>query len=131
MRVHDAAFIAMLKADSVLADSTFEGVVTARPSRYVTVYTRDTRTVSRFQGPQAEVECEYIVHSIGTTTEQAKLVRERVFAQVLDKTPAVTGWNSRRVRHITSQPMGLDKDPSPPMFYAVDVFAFSSEPLPV
>lgn len=130
MRVHDDAFLALIRSDAGLASTTFEGTVTSGPARYVSVFPRETRQVERFSGPQAVVTNEYIVHSVGTTPEQAKWAREHMLAKTLDATPVVTGWRCRRIQFITSQPLGVDRDgdPSRPLFYMVDVLAFDAEP---
>jgi hypothetical protein len=130
MRVHDAAFMSAIKTDEGLATTTFEGTVTDRPARYVSVFPRESRAVGRFTGPHSTLTNEYIVHSVGQTPEQAKWAREHMLEKVLDVTLVIDGWRNGRVRFVTSQPIAIDKDPSPPLFYTVDVLAFDSERLP-
>lgn len=127
MRVHDNAFLALMKADTQLTSAVFEGVVTNPPARYVSVFPREVRSVGRFSGPHQTVDNEYVVHSVATSPEQAKWTRERVLERVLDVTPTVAGWNSRRIRFVTSQPLQKDDDVSPPLWYMVDVYAFEAE----
>lgn len=127
MRVHDAAFIAAIASDVEL--KVFEGTVTDRPTKYVSVFSRESRAVGRFTGPHSVLTNEFVVHSVGQTPEQAKWVRERMLEKVLDKTFVIEGWRNGRVQYVTSQPLGIDKDPSPPLFYTVDVLAFDSERL--
>lgn len=128
MIVHDDSFGAAIRSASGLANTTFEGTVTDRPDRYVSYTPRDTRSVSRFTGPQALVSNEYIVHSVGSTPKKAKQARELMLAAVLDQTLVTEGWKNKRVHHITSQPLALDKDIAPPLWYCTDVLGFDSEP---
>lgn len=129
MRVHDDAFLAAIRGDAGLASTTFEGPVTDRPARYVSVFPRESRTIGRFTGPHGVLDNEYIVHSVGTTPEQAKWAREHMLAKTLDVTLTVAGWNNRRIRFVTSQPLAKDDDVNPPLYYTVDVLAFESEHL--
>lgn len=128
MRVHDNAFYALMRADGILADSTYEGIVANRPNRYASVFPREIREQRRYSGGQDAVTNEYIVHSVGTTPEQAKLVREHVVSAVLNKTPNAAGWRSRWVTFVTSQPLAMDDDAGTPLWYCVDVFQYDSEP---
>lgn len=130
MRVHDAAFIAAIKTDEGLATTTFEGTVTNRPARYVSVFPRESRAVGRFTGPHSTLTNEYIVHAVGATPDQAKWAREHMLEKVLDVTLAIDGWRNGRVRFVTSQPIAIDKDVTPALWYTVDVLAFDSERLP-
>jgi hypothetical protein len=130
MRVHDAAFIAAIKTDPELTAATFEGTVTGGPSRYVSVFPRESRTPGRFTGPHSKLTNEYVVHSVGGTPDQAKWAREHMLEKVLDVTLAISGWKNQRIHFVTSQPIAIDKDPSPPLWYCVDVLSYDSERLP-
>jgi hypothetical protein len=127
VRVHDDAFLALIRSDAGLASTTFEGTVTNRPARYVSVFSRETRDVNRYTGPHSWLENEYTVHSVGSSPEQAKWAREHMLAKTLDATPTVAGWSCGRVRFVTSQPLAVDRDVTPPIWYCVDVLAFSSQ----
>lgn len=129
MRVHDDAFLAAIQTDPGLATTTFEGTVTNRPARYVSVFPRESRSVGRFTGAHGILDNEYIVHSVGSTPEQAKWAREHMLAKTLDVTLSITGWNNRRVRFVTSQPLAKDDDVTPAIWFMVDVLAFESERL--
>lgn len=129
MRVHDNAFLALIRADTQLASAVYEGVVLSPPARYVSVFAREVRSVGRFSGPHSVTNNEYTVHSVATTPEQAKWTRERVLERVLDVTPVVAGWNCRRVMFVTSQPLARDDDANPPLWYTVDVYSFEAERL--
>jgi hypothetical protein len=128
VRVHDNAFLALIKADTGLASTTFEGTVEDRPARYVSVFSRETRSPNRYTGPHSWVENEYTVHSVGATPEQAKWAREHMLAKTLDVAPSVTGWRCGQIRFITSQPLAIDRDVNPALWYCVDVLAFTAQP---
>lgn len=127
MRVHDNAFLGLIKADTQLTSAVYEGTVTNPPARYVSVFTRESREVNRYTGPHSLVTNEYIVHTVATTPEQAKWTRERVLTAVLDVTPVVTGWRCHRINFVTSQPLATDRDVSPPLYYCVDVYSFAAQ----
>lgn len=129
MRVHDNAFLALIRADLQLSNAVFEGTVKSPPPRYVSVFARESRAVGRFMGPHSTLRNEYVVHSVATTPDQAKWVRERMMDRVLDATPDIAGWNCRRVQFVTSRPIAVDDDITPQLFYTVDVLAFEAERL--
>lgn len=127
IRAVKKALLDRLKEDAVLAPVVFEGVVTSRPNRYVTLFTNSgVREAERFTGAQLTSTQSFTVHSVGTTPDQAQFVAEKVFAQWLDWTPTVAGRVCRRVRHSSSQPVQLDADVSPPLYYCVDEFDVTS-----
>jgi hypothetical protein len=92
IRAHKTAVLDRLKADPFLASITFEGIVTGGPSHYVSVFVNSGfREAERLTGPQATSTFTFTIHSVGSTPDQAQLVAEHVFAQLLDYTPTVTG----------------------------------------
>lgn len=130
IRAHTAAILARLREDTVLSTVTFEGVVTERPQRYCTVFTNSGyRTVERLAGPSATATFTYTIHSVGSDPQQAQAVAERVFAQLLDYVPTVAGRVSGRLRHAASQPVQLDTDVSPALYYCVDQFDLTTDPI--
>lgn len=123
IRAVKKALMDRLKEDTVLAPVVFEGVVTNRPNRYVTIFTDSGyRESERFTGGQWTSTQGFTVHSVGTTPDQAQYVAERVFAQLLDHVLVVPGRTCRRIRHASSQPVQQDTDISPPLYYTVDEF---------
>jgi len=126
---HIDAFSARLREDTVLATATFEGVVQDRPNRYCTIHAAGpTHTAERFNGRSTQQDYSVTVHSVGTTPAQARFVQDRVVAQLLDFTLTVSGRSVRRIRHTYSRPVDIDKDVSPPLWYFVDEFEFTSSP---
>lgn len=131
IRAHKDAILTRLRQDSVLSTATFEGVVTDRPQRYCTVFTNSGyRSVERLAGPSATATFTYTIHSVGSTPEQAQAVAERVFAQLLDFTPTVANRQCGRLRHAASQPVQKDSDVTPALYYCVDQFDLTSDPIP-
>lgn len=130
IRDHANAVLARLRADTVLAGCTFEGVVIDRPDRYCTLFLDNGEwEADRFTGPQDVATFTATIHSVGSTAEQAQMVAERVFAQLLGFTPTVANRYCRRIRHVNSQPVQLDQDVSPPLYWCADTFSFTSSPL--
>lgn len=129
IRAHVDAVLARLRADSILADSTFDGQVVGTPERYCVVYSSGgVRNSERLTGRSVFADFSFTIHSVGSTAEQARLVEERVIAQLLDWTPTIAGRNCRRMMHVVSRPVDMDKDVSPPLFYGVDVFDLTTAP---
>lgn len=75
-------------------------------------------------------DVSFQVTSVGLDPEGVRSVAERVRAAVLDKRPAVAGRTSNPVRVDTADPIRLDRDVTPHVFYAVDVYSFFSVPAP-
>jgi hypothetical protein len=49
--------------------------------------------------------------------------------QQLDYTPTVAGRQCGSLRHAASQPVQIDRDVSPPLYYCVDEFDLTSDPI--
>jgi len=117
-----------LQEDTILNGSTFQGVVTNRPSRYVTFFlSGGQRTKGRFTGPSSVADYTMTTHSVGTTPEQAQLVEERVQSKLVDWTPVVAGFSCRRLQHDGSQPIEIDTDVSPPLYYIASSYGLTME----
>jgi hypothetical protein len=129
IRAHAKAVVDQLQTDPILNGATFQGLVLNRPSRYCTVHMDSGRRIAdRFTGPQSQQDYTITIHSAGTSTEQAQLVAERVYAALLGVVLTVPGRKCHRVRSIDSQPVELDRDVTPPLFYSTDVFELVSDP---
>lgn len=68
------------------------------------------------------------VTSVGLDPEGARSVAERVRAAVLAKRPAVAGRLTWKVTHDASNPLRLDRDVTPHVFYLADSYSFGSVP---
>lgn len=129
IRAHVDAVLARLRADPILSDSTFDGQVVGSPARYCVVYASGgARKAERLTGGSVFADFTFTIHSVGTTPEQARLVEERIIAQLMDWTPIIAGRNCRRTVHAVSRPVAMDKDVSPPLFFAVDGFDLTTAP---
>lgn len=129
IRDHAAAIQTRLEQDSVLAGSTFQGVVTDRPQRYCTFFlTSGRRYADRLTGPDVAADFTVTVHSVGSDVTQAQAVAERVFAQLLNFTPTVAGRTCSWLRHTASMPTQRDDTVTPSLYYSVDEFTFNSYP---
>lgn len=121
---------ARLQEDTILNGSTFQGQVTNRPSRYVAFFlSGGQRTKGRFTGPSSVADYTLTTHSVGTTVEQAQLVEERVQSKLVDWTPTITGFVCRRLQHDGSQPIEIDTDVSPPLYYIASSYGMTMEQL--
>jgi len=133
IRKHKAAYLARLREDADLASRVFEGDVpplNGEPrNRYVNVYVNSgVRRVERFMGSQSEATFTYTVHSVSVSADAAQELSDRVMAQTLDHVLIVEGRVCRRLIHTNSQPTAIDRDISPPLWYAVDQFDVTSSP---
>ena len=75
-------------------------------------------------------DVSFQVTSVGLDPEGVRSVAERVRAALLDQRPAVAGRTTWPIRQEGSEPIRLDRDVTPHVFYAVDLYAFSSVPAP-
>jgi len=129
IREHVNAILGRLREDAGLADIVFQGVVTDRPKRYCSVFVDNGfRDQERLTGGQWTADFSITVHSVGTTPEQAQWVAERVYAQLLGVRLTIPGRRARPVRAQGSQPVRVDADVSPPLFYTVDEFGLTTSP---
>ena len=123
------ALLARLREDLTLKNIVFEGVVTARPNRYVAVYSDSgLREAERFTGGQWTSTQSFTIHCVSESPDKAQEIADRVFAQLLDHVLEVPDRRCRRIRHGSSQPVQLDSDVSPPLWYTVDEFDVTSTP---
>lgn len=129
IRDHVNAVLIRLRQDAILSGCTFQGLVTDRPNKYCAVFANSgTRAVERLTGPESQATFSFVIHSVGRQPDQAQLVTERVFAQLLDYTPIVPGRVAGRLRHVDSEPLQFDPDAPPGYFYTVDVFEYTTSP---
>lgn len=134
IRAHTAAILERLRANGVLADATYEGLVLPdadgnRPQRYVSVFTNSGhRSIERLSGPSSTATFTYVIHSVGSDPWEAQAVAEHVFAQLLDFTPNVPERICGRLRHVSTQPVQMDDDSTPALFYCVDEFDLTTDP---
>ena len=118
----DAAVLARLRSDSLLASRVFEGTVTSAPQWYVSVFSPlGSDTSDRLSGPSNVNSTTYTIHSVGVTIEQAKAAGRRVVDLLRDY--AIPGVGS--LTHPVSRPPALDKDANPVLWYLVDEFDLS------
>jgi hypothetical protein len=112
-----------------LAGAVFEGLVLDRPDRYVSLFLNSgARSPFRFTGNSSRADFTLTVHSVGKTVEQVGWLQERVIGQYVDWVPTIQGRRCYRLTHEVSRPPDLDDSLSPPLFYAVDEFDFSTFP---
>lgn len=130
IRATAAAIQARLEEDPVLAECTFEGIVTDKPDRYASFFLNSgVRYGDRLSGPDVSADFTLTVHSVGETPYGAQAVAERVLAQLLNYKLIVAGRDCSLLRHTASVPIGTDPDVSPALFYGVDEFSFTSDPV--
>lgn len=129
LRAVKNALLERIEEEPTLSQIVYEGTVLNRPTRYVSVFT-DTgyREAERFTGSQSTSTQTFVVHSVGSTPDKALEVAELVQTQLVDHVLQVAGRTCRRLRHESSQPMQLDRDITPELYYCVDEFAVTSEP---
>lgn len=139
---HDDAFIALIRADTALADAVFDGAlygtdgsrlsVANAPSRYVVVHSnRGVVRPDRFTGPARRRRKTYWVHSVGLSKKQSEAVAERVLARVLNQRLLVDGWVCDPVMHEASEPVQTDDSVKPARYFGVDQFDLYTSPAPV
>lgn len=129
IREHINAVLSRLRAHPDLKDIVYQGIVTTRPTKYCSVFVNNgDRTQERYTGGQWTADFTITVHSVGSTPEQAQWVAERVYEQLLGARLSVPGRSARPVRAQSALPVQTDRDVSPPLFYTVDEFGFTTAP---
>jgi hypothetical protein len=129
VRVVKQAFLARIRTGETLSRIVYEGTVKDRPNRYVSVFTDSgLHEAERWTGPQSTSTQTFVVHSVGSTPDKAQEVAELVQRQVIDHVLVVEGRTCRRIRHESSQPIQLDQDIDPELYYCVDEFAVTTSP---
>lgn len=123
-----AAMKDQAEVDPILSGSTFQGVVLNRPNRYMTFFlSGGPRKQSRLTGPSSVYDYVVVTHSVGTTPEQAQLVEERTQKQFVDWRPNLDGFDCRRMQLSDSQPIELDRDVNPPLYYIASTYGLTME----
>jgi hypothetical protein len=137
----DDAFLALIRQETALANSVFDGElrgpdgakipVAAAPARYVLVHSnRGVIRPDRFTGPARRRRKTYWVHAVGLSKRQAEAVSERVIARVLNARLIVPGWVCDPITHEASQPVQVDESAKPARYFGVDQFDLYTSPAP-
>lgn len=125
-----AAVKSRLEQDPVLATCTFEGLVTDKPERYASFFLNSgVRYGDRLSGPDVSADFTLTVHSVGSDPYEAQAVAERVLAQLLNYKLVVAGRDCSLLRHTASIPISSDDVIGASLFYGVDEFSFTSDPV--
>lgn len=125
-RAHADAVLALLEAAVTTFDSQVEG---APPDRYVVFYPgpglaqRDRMTPS-----SSKLDAEFQVTAVGLSREQAQWAADAGRDAVLDVRPVVAGRACSPIRQTVARPLARDDDVTPPLFYVVALYAFTSVP---
>lgn len=129
IRLHKAALLSRLREDATLATRTFEGVVPTGTQRYARMFINSGfRAPSRFTGPSLTATFTATFHWVGDTPDQAQEIGDLGMAKLVDHVLIVPGFRVRRLVHAVSRPVEIDRDVSPPKYFAVDQFDFTSDP---
>lgn len=126
---HVQAFLNLLRADSELAASLFEGDVTGNPDRFTNVF----HTPGFYEGHTlgnelVDVTVTFTVHSVGLERWQALWGSGRATARVLGIIPQIPGRKCWRISHEPGPPIAKDKTVTPAKFLAIDRFVLKSTP---
>lgn len=128
---HAEAFLTLIRADSELDETVFDGDVHGEPERYVNVF-HDTGFYSAHDalGMPVDLAVSFTVHSVGLDRWQAVWTSDRVRACVLGQVPQVDGRRCWRIESAGSQPVTRDADASPVKWFAADRYVMRSTPRP-
>lgn len=128
------ALLERLRTDTALAEVVFDteakqasGGVVQPP--YVVVYSNaGDRVEARLTGSQTRNTTTFTIHSVGATAEQARAVSRKLYALLLGYRPTVSGQTCWPFKAVVSQPVRLDKDVLPAVYYGVDEFQLMTTP---
>lgn len=131
IREHAAALEELLAAQNLAVYQG--GAPDAATVPYAVLWTDSgTRTQEKLPVDSSTVNMLVSVTSVGSTTEQAAWVADRVFAALLDQTPVITGRICQPVTHEVSDPVRRDDDViapgGSPVYQQVDVFRLVTRP---
>jgi hypothetical protein len=79
-------------------------------------------------GQRSRSDNEIQTTCVGLTTEQAHFYAGLIRERVEEKRPVITGQQTGLIRNEFTQPARRDGDVTPPVFYAVDGWSFTSTP---
>jgi hypothetical protein len=101
---------------------------------YVMVHPSDGSDQSdRVTGPAVIQNPRWVIHSVGSTYEQAawaaELVKSKLIAGGFGVTPTIPGEIAGRVWYESPQPIQVDTDASPPYCYHTAECGFESSPV--
>jgi hypothetical protein len=126
---HVQALLDRLRADSILAPVVFEGDVVGKPGGYVVFYSsQPSHSVERLTGEQTQEDYTFTTVSVGLTPTQARVMADRVVAQLLNFVPTVPGRVCRRLRHPVGRPIEREEDSNPSLWYFTDQWDLTSSP---
>ena len=127
--LHLAAVMARLREADGLAEDAYDDAVKGQPERYARVYTNSGfSSQTRFSSLNTTKTFTYVVHSVGTTAEQALWVNARVHRKLDDAVLSVAGRKLRRLTHRVSRPIDIDVSGPEPLHFLVDQFDLVSDP---
>lgn len=131
IRLHKTAVLARLRDAAGMSERVFEGRVPSRTEAYAALYTNTgSYPQDRFTGPQGgTVTYTYWLHWIGSTPDQAQSIAERGLEQLLNWRPVIDGYSCSRMLHRVSQPIQFDDVVRPPLFFGIDQFDLTSNPI--
>jgi hypothetical protein len=137
-RRHDNALLAIIRSIPTAASKTFLSSVTSPDGSvvnapYVVVHPADgTDNTDRLAGPATTQHPRWTIHSVGTTTDQAKWVAEQIKAKIIVAgigiTPTIEGESAGAFWYSSPLPVQTDDDFTPPLHYHVAECGFSSDP---
>lgn len=128
--LHAAPILQAMRSSGSPALRVFDGSVDPKTvPPYVVAYVATTTPESTtFEDVFDRVECTSIVHSVGGTSESARVIADRVWTALLGQTPTVTGRTCSRIRLIDSQPPRRDESTGLLIVDQVDVYQYVSLP---
>lgn len=96
---------------------------------YVAVYgNQGVPEEATFDSQSTTVPFTFQTTVVGKTQAQARALADRVQGALIDVRPTVAGRSCGLITKQASQPIRLDTSVTPPVFIAVDVWAFASVP---
>lgn len=131
-RPHTEALIAWLEGDDLLAGRVFDGRVEgAAPQGYVLVFPhRPEHESSRMADRRRENRVRFTIHSVGVMPVQAEWFADRVQARLTGSPVRLTvaGEVQGIVEHESGDPMRVDNNAPPPVYFYADDYAWEATP---
>lgn len=126
---HVEAFAGLIDAVANVTVYADEPVPNTPTFPYVAVYGNQGVPVeATFDSQSTTVPFTFQTTCVGKTQGQLRALADRVQAALVDVRPTVAGRSCSQLTKVASQPVRLDTSVTPPVFIAVDVWAFTSVP---
>lgn len=128
------AVLTRLRSDSALTAKVYDtiadnGKSTPVPPPYVVVFSNSGNVSgARLSGSDLDETVTFTIHAVGVNPEQSRAVAKKIRSLLRSFKPSITGKKCWPMKLVVSQPIRLDADLLPAVYYSVEEFQLSTTP---